>query len=488
MERLRKTVGKCVVRIGLDKRHVYGDKYRLAVIFTLSNKSSKDIYYHRLEELVTEKEYEKIINKDISAGRIGKPDSPKGRHKAWKDKLDDYTKRVDALASSSYLTIDKIKAMLTGKSSSTNFISVWIDVLDHSKAGTEETYKIALNSFLGFIGLPKYYGKSEEEKETLRKLGSDLGFAVDASMIHEWVQKLTDEGKSKTTIGIYLRACRVVVNECCRRGYMAKDINYPFGEKDVDKVSVPRGKSRKHESLPVEKMAELYDIFVNKSYPESWSDDYKSEVHGSLGIFLFMYLGNGMNLADVARLKYDDYYKRNNGQSIRFERTKTRDRTDNNSEVIVPVIPQLKRVMDEIAAPYEFGERMFPHLLKNSSKDKDIIRRVQQENQNIRKRLRNLTESLGWPEQISPTWCRHSFATNLIQQGVPQGYVSEAMGHSTGGNVTLGYVGRFPIEKQMKYNSKLLRESTSDEDDLMNRLKSLSPEELKALLAKLKKS
>ena len=482
MDKMRQKIGDCVVRIGLDKRHIYGDQYKLAVIFSMSNGTKSDVYYYPLGEMVSEQEFIEIASTDISLiGNKGKPDGLKARHKLWVKFLDDYTNRVGELSSTTILTIDKIKIMLTGKSTITNFISMWDDVIANRRAGTSECYRIALNSFMKTFGLAGYNGKHRDEE----KIGK-LGFNIDANMLHEWVQDLTDKGLTKTTIGMYLRACRVVVNECCQLGYMTKDKNYPFGEKG-DKVSVPRGKTRKHESLSVDKFGELYDIYVNKYYPETWSDDYKKDVHESLGLFLFMYLGNGMNLADVARLRYEDYYKRTKGKAIRFERTKTRERTDDNSEVIVPITAQLKRIMEDIAAPYKNGVRVFPQLLGKAKTEMQIMRRVQQENQNIRKRLRNLTESLGWPEAISPTWSRHSFATNLIQQGVPQHYVSEAMGHSTGGNVTLGYVGRFPLEKQVEYNSKLLPDASSmEKDELIDKLRAMDPDELKALLAKVK--
>ena len=73
-----------------------------------------------------------------------------------------------------------------------------------------------------------------------------------------------------------------------------------------------------------------------------------------------------MNMADVARLTYNTHYTQSKEKSLLFNRTKTKDRTDDDSEVIVPVIPALKKIIDEIAEPYEKDVRLFPFILKEA--------------------------------------------------------------------------------------------------------------------------
>lgn len=294
---------------------------------------------------------------------------------------------------------------------------------------------------------------------------------------------MTDDGKSKATIGIYLRACRVVIKECISRGYILQ-ANYPFSDRDADKVSIPKGKSRRQECLSIEQMTELYQIFTKKDYPESWGKEYNRGMHISLGLFLFQYLGNGMNMADAARITYNTHYIQNERKSLLFNRTKTKDRTDDESEVIVPVIPALKRIIDEIAAPFEKDERLFPNILKGATTERDCRVRVAQENQNIRKRMAKLAKHLGWEVSPSPTWCRHSFATNLAHQGVPMQYISDAMGHRTGKSVTMSYINMYPHEKQIEYNSLLLNTPSGQKkkSDLKSIMESLSEKDKKKLL------
>ena len=114
----------------------------------------------------------------------------------------------------------------------------------------------------------------------------------------------------------------------------------------------------------------------------------------------------------------------------------------------------------------------------------DRRKRVAMENQNIKKRVRRLVKSMDWEVQPSCTWCRHSFATNLTHAGVPHNYISESMGHSVDSNITNRYIDAFPLAQQMEFNSRLLK--LNDDADIMEELKGLTPEQLKALIAMVK--
>ena len=79
---------------------------------------------------------------------------------------------------------------------------------------------------------------------------------------------------------------------------------------------------------------------------------------------------------------------------------------------------------------------------------------------------------------------RHSFATNLTHAGVPHNYISESMGHSVDSNITNRYIDAFPLAQQMEFNSRLLK--LNDDADIMEELKGLTPEQIKALIALVK--
>lgn len=454
-------VGSCSVSLGLDRRKMYPDGYRVSMKYVIGGRT----LYYPLSWRATDEEFERISETSTTRGKMSKERaSDASLNKEWQGTFEAYRQRLEELAQATTLSLDVIRASLTGRSATANFLTVWREVIASKKHGTAASYEIALKSFIRLVGFTE----------------SD-GFNVTKDTIHKWVQGMTDEGKAKATIGIYLRSSRVVVNECIRRGFILR-ANYPFSEKDADKVSIPRGKSRKQECLSVEQWTQLYDIFTNKSYPDEWTDEYKKDTHTYLGMFLFMYLANGLNMADMARLTYNKQYVLSGRKSLQFNRQKTKDRTDNDSEVIIPITPPLQAIINALAAEYEPDGLLFPFILKDATTDKEKARRVQQENQNTKKHVRKLTNSLGWSEQPSPTWCRHSFATNLQQQGVPMKYISDAMGHSTAGGTTMLYINDYPIKKQLEYNSKLLNLNDGDGDKLSSIVDNLSDEERKELI------
>jgi len=82
------------------------------------------------------------------------------------------------------------------------------------------------------------------------------------------------------------------------------------------------------------------------------------------------------------------------------------------------------------------------------------------------------------------------FHANPTLADVERPYVDEGMGHSQGQSVTDLYIAKYPLEKQMEYNSKLLDIETesSKRDKLLAELSDLSEADLVRLLGTIKKS
>ena len=205
----------------------------------------------------------------------------------------------------------------------------------------------------------------------------------------------------------------------------------------------------------------------------------------SLGMLIAQYLCNGCNLYDLALIRYDDYYFSSGCKALRFFRHKTKDHSESGSEVIIPIIPPLKRILEDLAAPAKKNALVFPFLLgEKIDPDGEVARnKIHQENHNVGDRVKKIAEILEWNVRPSSTFSRHSFATNLSRSKVTMDYIVFAMGHSVGnrGQITKRYISPYPIEEQMQYNSYLL--------DLPE-LKSLRQKELskEALMEMVKKT
>ena len=325
------------------------------------------------------------------------------------------------------------------------------------------------------------------------------GFNISAAEIQKWKDGMHNGVKdadgelvgkiSDTTAGIYLRACRAVWNRCLREGYL-KDVPYPFSnKKEKGLVSIPKSAKRRQSYLDVEQMTELYKLFKSKAYPTHWTKEYTERAHYSLGLFLAQYLCNGFNLADAGRLTYDSYYYQNKRKAFRYNRKKTAGRSQDGSEVIIPIIEPLQYILDEIAAPPMRDGFVFPDILKGAESEKERRKQTSQENSNVKDRVVKIChEALNWDKSICPsgTWCRHSFATNLRNAGVEMDYISESMGHAvTDHAITQIYIEHYPLETQMENNSKLLNleNQSTKKEELLAIISKMSTQEIAKLLA-----
>ena len=211
----------------------------------------------------------------------------------------------------------------------------------------------------------------------------------------------------------------------------------------------------------------------------------QERAHYSLGLFLVQYLGNGFNLVDVGQLTYSQYYFDTERKAFKFYRKKTRGRSTNGSEVIIPITEPLQRILDDIAAPLKLNAYVFPHVLEGATHERDIRKRVSGENSNVQDRVIKICKDvLHWEVRPSGTWARHSFATNLTHAGVERSYIQESMGHSQSQSVTDRYIANYPLEKQMEYNSKLLNLNPTP-TITKNDIKKMSKAEMAALLTEL---
>lgn len=464
----------CSVCICLDirkvRKNIEGNKYPLALRFNVDAKR----LYHHIGGYFSKEEFSTICN-------VKKNGSEKyAEQQRWKQFIEEYSTLLRNLNSSRPLSLDIIKVAITGKSDNVeeSFLGIWQELIDRKvKEGfysTGESYECALKSFKKIMG------------ENAIK-----GFLIGPEDIAKWNDGMKNGIKVKkqlvgkiadTTRGIYLRTCRMVWNECRNRGFLT-NVAYPFSNKmEKGKIAIPKSATRKSAHLDVEKMTELYNVFINKQYPTIWSKYYTGKVHFSVGLFLAQYLCNGFNLADAGELTYDNYYYATGGKAFRFERRKTRNRSGNGSEVIIPIIEPLQRILDEIAAKPKLNTKVFPDILKGYTDPENIRKQVCLENSNVQDRLIKLCEDgLKWEVRPSSTWARHSFANNLKDAGVEREYISESMGHSVGKDVTSIYLDSYPLSKQIEYNNKLLSLNKPEPVDVDK----LTPEEMKAMLLKL---
>ena len=351
---------------------------------------------------------------------------------------------------------------------------LWEKVAGEKSAGTEESYLNSLSRFKADMG------------EKVRF--SDFSKAL----IERWRDKMITKGLSKTTTNIYLRALRVVLNEALQLRLISVEPKALFkrlaigGKNSYD--------DRKEHYLSVEQWRKLWQFYESNGEGneifQSWRPSYQRDRMEALGMMLFMYLADGMNLRDVLKLRYDSYYYSHDKKQLHFQRQKVRERS--GAKVIFPILPEIRVILERHGEPEVRDGLVFGYLkdfLSKKSRYSDDKDREREErrltalyNSTIGDRMKSVAKAVGLEVEPTPTWCRHSFASNLIQAGVPKEYISASMAHSEG-DTTSNYIDKYSSKQMTEYNSRLLADPAEKErDKLKELLKGMSKEELLKLI------
>ena len=256
--------------------------------------------------------------------------------------------------------------------------------------------------------------------------------AVTVSWLGKYADFLRKEGKTQTTIAIHLRHLRAILNEAKRLGAI-KDTQYPFGK---GRYEIQAGEGRKL-ALTLEQIGKIanYDdgTEATAKYRDYW---------------LFLYLCNGINVADFVKLRYRDIV---NGE-ICFVRQKTERTTKTRKEIHVVVIERMQAIINRWGNPSRPDIFIFPIL----DGTEDAMRRKMKTlyiTRAINKRMKEVGEKLGIGN-ISTYTARHSFATVLKRAGANIAYISESLGHQDL-KTTENYLSSFEREERVK-NAEIL--------------------------------
>lgn len=316
--------------------------------------------------------------------------------------------------------------------------------------------------------------------------GTSVGWEeVTPELVDTWTRKMA-VGLSKTTINIYLRSLSAVTH----LAYEAQLLHEPpkFLFRGLGIFSPNASNTRRHCYLPSFRWEELWRFFDSeggsvRSEIGHWKEEGLHKCLEAAGHMLFMYLGNGMNLRDLCLLRYDRFFKASGGTQLQFCRHKTAART--NATVELPILREMRAVMERLAAKPKTGELIFPYLQEAAGDDAAEIMGTALLGSMMRKRMKRVAKALRWPTAPTPTWARHSFATNLVQAGVPKEYVSWAMAHRTN-DVTGRYIASYSFEQMVEYNGLLLSPGGSAKH-ILAQIAVMNEEEKRLLMQELAK-
>ena len=257
---------------------------------------------------------------------------------------------------------------------------------------------------------------------------------IDQQWLKGYEMFLIRSGKKENTVGIRFRSLRVLYNRAVSEKLVKREY-YPFDDFKV---------SRFHEQT-MKRAISKEDIKRIMSLDLRTVTTYHSP-YLSLGrdLFLFSYLSCGINLTDMARLRYSDvfegrlsYHRQKTGRLISFQL----------QPMALEIIEKYRKLE---ATPNDY---VFPILDRKVHKTAVQIRdKVRKANKAANKALHRIGKELGIPIDLTTYVARHSYATVLKRSGVSTAIISESLGHSSE-KVTQIYLDsfeNFQIDEAMK--------------------------------------
>lgn len=425
-------MSKCVINLYLDKRYKNKDGKHLVRLSVFTNNPRKRKFYKLDSKFVFSlEEYEAIWKK------TKKDFESDDQYKYWKQNKKFFTNsrlqltKIEAEAneianSLPHFTFEEFeKIMFSGGQKAQRTISFYYkNVIDDCKAnnryGTAENYSSSLKSLIKFRGKDTIYFE-EITPEWLRNY-------------ERWM--LETQEKSRTTIGIYLRPLRAIFNKAIADNVI-NDMAYPFG-KNKYKIPAPRPVKK---ALNKQELKTLMNAGPENEFQEKARD-----------LWFFSFACNGINLKDVAYLKWKDL----KGDEIHFLRSKTVHTSEGQRTTTVYLNDFANKIIKKYGTdPDNPNSYVFPILKEGNSIDQDkreignLIRFI---NQHIKK----LAKEIGIDPDISYQWARHSFATYALENNAGIELISESLGHSNI-KTTQNYLNGFSGETKKKLSESIMK-------------------------------
>jgi integrase/recombinase XerD len=259
---------------------------------------------------------------------------------------------------------------------------------------------------------------------------------INPKLLEDYERWMLSKGNSKTTVGIYLRALRCVMNIAIQDGHIDAS-RYPFGPR---KYTIPASRGTKR-ALPIEQIVLIKNLVIKEGTTKAFSRD----------MWMFSFYCGGMNAKDIVLLKYENL----DGDFIEFSRAKTSKTTKGNAFSVRNIIPAQAK---EIIRKYKQGkgrpEEYVFGIMEVGADQKREAAIIAQFVQNTNKYMAEISTELKLPYKVTTYWARHGHANFLKQNGVSLEMIAEVLGH-TNTNTTRAYLSSFRDDIKQQLGSLL---------------------------------
>ncbi|MEZ4804598.1 MAG: site-specific integrase [Bacteroidia bacterium] len=299
-------------------------------------------------------------------------------------------------------------------------------LIKYKQLGTASNYRLSEKSIKKYLKdkTGKEIDKLHFKEITINWLKDYESYMVDAN------------NRSYTTVSMYLRALRTLFNNAIKDKDIESTI-YPFGD---GKYVIPASQNIKKALSK----ADLKSLFHSKPLTP--------EQEKAKDFWFFSYACNGMNIKDIALLKWGNI----KGETIEFYRSKTKNTSKSKLKPVQIILNDFtKQTIEKYGSSNKERDQLIFPFIMNGKSDLENFNKIKNFTKFINQNLKKLAISNGITGDISTYWARHSFATNAVRLGASMEFVSEALSHNNL-KTTQSYFAGFEEDSKIEIMEKLM--------------------------------
>lgn len=237
----------------------------------------------------------------------------------------------------------------------------------------------------------------------------DLKFSdITVDWLKGYEKHLEKEGREYTTISMYQRCLRAIVNVGLSDDIITRE-QYPYETKKNGKYKIPSETGRKI-ALTAEQIGKLLDVELSES-DERWRD-----------LWFFSFQCNGANFADLLR-----FTKKNiKGGYIEWNREKTLSTDPNKTKIRAKITEDMKDILARWGSTE--GEYLFPFLRSGMTPEQEY-KTIKNVVRLVNKKMKVLGKEIGLTFPLSTYSARHSFSNIARGNEISVYNISKSLGH-----------------------------------------------------------
>lgn len=262
--------------------------------------------------------------------------------------------------------------------------------------------------------------------------GKPLSFVdITPQWLKRFERHLQERGRSRSTIGIYTRNLRALFNLAIKQHKVKAE--YPFNDYK------PKTSTGRKIALTAGQISLIAGYHTEDPREQFYKD-----------MFVFSFLGCGMNLTDIARLKYSNI----EGGELVFVRKKTAGEELVEEPLRIPITRQMQAIIDRHGVRAVGHDAFIFPILRPEWNEEQKFTESRQLVKMVNFYLKRIAKAVGIKENVSSYVARHSWATISKNSGSSVEFISEQLGHSSP-LVTKNYLKSFESSQREEAANKI---------------------------------